>query len=313
MALSELLSSLTKDPLGGFFESTLSASHGYTIATYVFQPKCGIASAKAVMFLMHGIFVHSPFQWLESDKGNHRTLLQGSIVEQLLELDIVVIAYDHPGHGKSSGLRSYVDSHDHLRDVGIDVINHFMDMSDLKTKKKMLMGISMGGTNAIRVCMREPDLLDVVVLLSPAVQPPDDTFGVYGKFLKMVSPVLGCLIPKVPVIKLPMPEQDDLREAMEKDELNYHGALRVKMGTEFLRVYSEIDDEADGIRFKSVVMIIGKKDDVVSPSSVTQFHQRVQSDDKAVMEFDDIGHDVFRESGYQDARDQLIEWLEGRL
>lgn len=313
MTLPVLLPPSTLDPHGGFIQGSLNASHGYTIATYLFPPPCGFQAAKAVLFSMHGILGHCLFEWLAPDEQNHRTLLKGSLVDQLLQLGVVVIGYDHPGHGRSSGLHAYVDSHDHLRDVGIDVINHFMAKPELQGKKKMLMGMSMGGTTAIRVCMKQPDLLDAVVLVSPAVRPPDDMFGAYGHFLKAISPILGFLVPKLPVLKLPPSPDPTIRDAVEKDGLVHRGALRVNMGMEFLRVYTEIDEQADQTKFKSVVIMIGKKDNIVSPSGIYQFHQRIQSPDKKVMEYDGLGHEVLREEGCHLARHQLVQWVNEHL
>lgn len=283
--------------------------HGYTVATYEWEPACGLASAKAVVFAMHGILGHSAFEWLAPDADNHRVELRGSVVDKLLALDVAVVAHDHPGHGRSSGLHAYVDSHDHLRDASIDVIEHFKAREDLKGKSTFLMGNSMGGTTAIRVVAMRPDLLDAVALFSPAVKPPDDMFGAYGHFLKLISPVLGFLVPKLPVLKLPPSPDPTIRDAVEKDGLLYRGALRVQMGMEFLRVYSEINDDADKMNFKKVAIFIGKQDPIVSPTGIQEFVERIKSEEKHVFEYDNIGHELLREAGCEKPIEQLIKWV----
>lgn len=298
-----------KDELGGFVQRTLQASHGYSVATYEWEPACGFEAAKAVIFGMHGILGHSCFEWLAPDAENHRVLLKGSVIEKLLALDVAVIAHDHPGHGRTSGLHAYVDSHDHLRDVGIDVIEHFKARPDLKGKPTFIMGNSMGGTTTIRICAARPDLLDAVALFSPAVRPPDDMFGAYGHFLKLISPILGFLVPKLPVLKLPPSPDPVVRDAVEKDGLLYRGALRVQMGMEFLRVYSEINDHAHELQFKRVAVFIGKLDPIVSPSGIESFVERIKSHDKHVYSYDNIGHEILREAGCEKAIEQFVQWV----
>lgn len=311
--LLNLTPSDAKDELGGYVQGRLAASHGYTIATYTWEPKCGFKKAKGVMFLLHGVLGHSTFEWLAPDESNYRVLLKGSLVQRLLALDLVVIAHDQPAHGRSTGLHAYVDSLDHMRDCAIDVIEHMMSREELAGKKKFLTGMSMGGTITIRICQERPDLLDGVILISPAVRPPDDMFGPYGRFLKAISPILGALVPRLPVLKLPPSPDPLIRDAVEKDGLIHRGALRVNMGMEFLRVYSEINDDADNIEFKAMIIFIGSNDNVVSPQGIEQFTKRVKCQDKNYYKMDDIGHDVLKEAGCEPAVEKYIAWVKERI
>lgn len=167
----------------------------------------------------------------------------------------------------------------------------------------------MGGTTAVRVCAKRSDLVDGVALFSPAVRPPDDMFGAYGRFLVACSSLLGALVPKLPVLKLPPSPDPVIRDAVQKDGLVHRGALRVRMAMEFLRVYHEINSTAHDIKFKSVVIMIGGKDIIVSPAGIESFVQRIQCDDKIVCRYDDIGHEVTWEAGSGKVIDQYIQWI----
>lgn len=311
LATLKLVPPTEKHPISGFLQQTLSASHGYTLATYLWLPEtCHI---KGVVFLLHGILGHTSFEWLAPDENNYRTLLKGSVVEKLLQLDLAVVGHDHPGHGRSTGLHGYVDSHDYLRDCAIDVVEHYMDRDEFRGKKTFLLGMSMGGSVSIRICAKRPDLFDCVALLSPAVRPPDDMFGAWGHFLVAIRHVLGALVPKLPVLKLPPSPDPTIRDAVEKDGLLHRGALRVQMGMEFLRVYKEIDDTADEIKFRSVIIFLGGKDVVVSPHGIKQFVDRIQSDDKQMHIHDDMGHEIFREEGCEKAIEKYISWMKEHI
>ncbi|KAI0566750.1 Serine aminopeptidase [Gracilaria domingensis] len=300
------------DKLGGYRQGEVEVSNGYKIATYVWEPKCGIAEAKGVIFLFHGIIGHTLFEWLAPDENNYRTLLKGSQVEKLLDLGLVVIGHDHPGHGRSSGLHGYFESFDHVRDAAIDVVNSFKNREDLKGKKTFIMGMSMGGTTTILVCKKRPDLVDGVVLLSPAVRPPDDMFGAYGQFLYTIRPVLGFLVPMLPVLKLPPSPDPIIRDAVSKDGLLYRGKLRVKVGMEFLRVYKEIDDDAESLKFRHIIIFVGKDDFVVSPEGIKHFVERIQCADKK-MHVCDSGHEVFTQSGCEPAIAEGMKWLKAHI
>lgn len=303
------------DELGGYMPGRLDVSTGYKIATYQWTPPEGIANAKGVAFLLHGVFSHISFDWLAADEENHRILLKGSVIERLLNEGLVVIGHDHPGHGRSTGLHGFVKTHDYLRDTAIEVIEHFTnDSTPLAGLKKFLMGMSMGGTTAIRVCEKAPELIDAYVLLSPAVKPPDDMFGAKGRILKFISPVLNLSVPYLPVLSLPPSPHARIRDAVERDGLVHRGSLRVRMGTEFLRVYSEVNERAHLLSFGSVVVLVGALDQIVSPTGIQEFVSRINSKDKQTLVFPSLGHEVMHEDpGCEEAIDKLIQWVSERL
>lgn len=314
-ALLNLAPPDAKDELGEYLQQRLKVSCGYTLATYQWEPSGGFAEAKGVAFLLHGVFSHASFEWLAADESNHRVLFKGSVVERLVEKGLAVIAYDHPGHGRSTGLHGFVDTHDHLRDAAIEVVEHFTGGgSDLAGKKRFIVGMSMGATTAIRVCAKRPDLADVYALVSPAVRPPDDMFGWHGRFLRFISPILGATVPQLPVLRLPPSPDENIRNAVEKDGLVHRGALRVRMGIEFLRVYSEINDIAQDLKFKSVIVFVGANDQIVSPSGIKDFVSRIQSNDKLMFSCPNLGHEVMREEPGCDATvDELVNWISHRI
>lgn len=301
------------DALGGFIQRRLDVSAGHKLALYEWYPPCGIEQAKGIVFLLHGVIAHTSFEWLQGDAENRHVLLKGSVVERLLQRNLLVVGYDHPGHGRSTGLHAYVDSHDELRDACIDVVTSYKSRKELEGKKVFVIAMSMGGTTAIRVCDKAPDLVDGYVLLSPAVRPPDDMFGWYGKFLKFISPVLHAFVPKLAVLELPPSPDETLHDAAQKDPLVYHGKLRVKMALEFLRAYAEIDKRAGLLNFGSVILFLGANDKIVSPAGTQAFFERINSSDKQIVVLDNLGHDVNKEKGCEVVLDKLVEWINERL
>lgn len=301
------------DKLGGYVMNTVEGCGGHRLTAYEWPPSSAeIGSADAVVFLMHGLLTHTAFEWLMPDADNHRVLLRGSLVEKLLSIQgqtIAVVGFDHPAHGRSDGLFGYVDSHDELRDATIDLVSHYTARYSLENRKKIVVAMSMGASTAIRVCLKDSDLIDCYVLLSPAVRPPDDMFGPKGKILKFLSPILNATVPKLQVLSLPPSRDAAIRDACEKDSLLYRHPVRVRMGFEFLRVYDDIHENADKLKFKNVAIFIGLKDHIVSPSGIQEFVDRIHSDNKKVFQFEHLGHDVSREEGCEKAVDQVVQFI----
>lgn len=300
------------DPLGLYISSEFQTSHG-PLATYTWLPSCGLAEAKGCVFFMHGIFAHLRFEFLEPDENNRRLLYANSLVEGLNERGFIVFGHDHPSHGKSYGEPGYWTM-DVLRDAAIEFFEATLSKSQLDGKKKFIAGMSMGGTITIETCRIKPDIFDGVILFSPAVKPPDDSFGLYGRFLRAISGILNSIAPKFRAISLPPSQVAEIRDAVEKDDLVYKGGLSVRVGVEFLRVYGEINDNAEEIKFPALIVLSGELDNIVSPSGIRAWVAKVQCDDKESRVLPaPMMHEVLREPGREECRRLLYEWIEKRL
>lgn len=332
---------------GGCVQSSLKTQNGYNIATYKWSPPCGDDASVGCVFLMHGIFSvrlcpqppsssidrrdqvltaspylfsltcppqHICFEYLEPDSGNLRNVYEGSLIQALNNLGYIVCGHDHPAFGRSDGLRAYVDSLDDMRDAAIDFFDASFASLRLPGKHTILGGMSMGATVAIEVTRLRPHLFDACVLFSPATRPPDDMFGLYGRLLSSVSGALNWAAPRWAAIHLPPSADPVIRDAGDKDALVLKGiGLRVRMGCEFMRVYADIDACADEIVFKSLVVFVGEKDNVVSPAGMKQFYSRVRSEDKTLVVREGMQHEVLRETiGREETHAKVIEWVKAR-
>lgn len=309
-----MLGAASKDPLAEYVQGTLKSRRtGYDVATYLWEPEGGLAAAKGVVFFCHGLFSHTCFEWLSPDGENRRTLLGGSLIEQVLRNGLAAIAHDHPGHGRTSGMHGYANSFDELRDTAIDVAEAFSVREGVVGKPRFLVGMSMGATTAVQVTRVRPDLFQGFALISPAVRPPDDMFGWYGRFLIAISGPLSWAAPKLPVLPLPSSPDPIIRDAVSKDGLVHRGKLRVRMAMEFLRIYADIDAHADEIAFGKVAVFCGLLDNVVSPVGMKNFVERISCNDKELFVYEKLGHEVVRETGCEKPRMDLLAWIMKRI
>lgn len=326
-------------PLAATVAISDGALAGTTLATYRWDPP---GRPKGVIFLLHGIFAHCRFEFLDSDAANLRTRYAGSVVAALNAAGLVVVGHDHVGHGASSGLRGYFGSIDWLVEGSLAVVDHVLGGggaaapvatangvdgasggggggASLAGLPVFLGGVSLGGAVAIFTSLKRPSQFAGVALFSPAVHPPADMFGLKGQVLAALSGILSAAIPTVPVITLPSSPFPELRAAVEKDPHFYRGGVRCRVGREMLRVYGEVAARRSDVQGKWMVCS-GGKDVIVSAEGIREWVAGVAAGATAGQEaqvterrYDGMGHDLLREVGTAEVRAEFVSWVEGLL
>lgn len=305
--------SIKADNLGGYRRHVIDGPRGIRIATYIWEPADGLASATGVVYALHGLMYHTSYEWLSADENNHRVLLDHSIIDRLLSERIVVIAHDHPGHGRSSGVRGYFDAFDDLVDCFDAVVAHYAQTSEIQGKPSVAMGVSLGASTLIRAVMRAPSRVAAHVLLSPAVGASGSSRTRPGRVLRGVASAFSTVLPKLQVLWLPKNPDPMLADAVDKDDLIARVALRPRVARELLHLYDIIDETVEAIPFECVAIFIGAQDHVISPDNIRDFASRVCAEKKDVFEFDDLGHEVLREPGCEAAIDSCVGWIVTQL
>jgi acylglycerol lipase len=297
---------------GHFSRNSFHTKNGSALATYTWLPDCGVEDAVGCLFLFHGHRYHACFEYLEPNEKNERTEYAGSIPAKLNSLGLVVFAHDHPGHGRSSGVRGYWNSLDEPRDAALDFCRGTLSdeaYSSLAGKPCLVMAMSAGALVAIQIARKAPEIFTGYVLLAPAVSPPDNMFGLYGHCLKACSSVLDALVPKLPVLALPPSSDPKVRGAFDTDQLVCKTRIHVRVGKELSRKYDDVQAHAASIKFPAVLVIAGSKDAIVSPAGIRRFLENVDSDDKELGEFEHLAHEVIREEGCEEAREMAYNWI----
>jgi alpha-beta hydrolase superfamily lysophospholipase len=299
------------DPSGHFRKSKFKTSNGFELATYTWLPDCGVDAAKGCLFIFHGHRYHATFEFLEPNDGNYRTEYAGSIPARLNQLGLIVFAHDHPGHGHSTGERSYWNRMDEPVVAALEFCTATVtdEKFSLMGKPKLVLGMSAGGLVATQLVRRAPELFTGYTLLSPAVRPPDDMFGPFFRLLAAISALLDAAVPRLPVLELRQSDDLAIRDAVEKDGLVYKKMVHVRTAKEFQRAMNDITENADSIKFPALLVIIGLKDVIASPTGIAETMERVQCADKEVRIFENLGHEVIRESGCTEAREAIFGWI----
>ena len=250
---------------------------------------------KAILLVVHGFAEHS---------GRYM-----NIVNHFVPKGYAVYGLDHRGHGKSEGLRGYVERFSYY----LDDLKTFFDIvrSEHGNAKVFIVGHSMGGTIATAYAVEYQDEFDGLVLS--------------GAGLKMSNGSLRVLIPAVRILSLLLPKmgitvidastisQDEaVVEAYVNDPLVYWGKIRARLGSELAMVMQKLPYQMPKIVLPILIMH-GTDDRLVDPESSRLLYAKVGSEDKTLKLYDGFYHEIFNEPGREQVFEDMERWLVARL
>ena len=282
-------------PGAGEHMNRKSGSHrsprGITLHTFEWLPDAG---PQGVVIIAHGYGEHS---------GRY-----GKLARDLNARGFAVHALDFASHGKSAGRRGEVSS---LEDFIADLHSFTIEIRGRWPGLPAgLLGHSFGGAVAAALCIREPGLVDALVLSSPYLR--------HGKpvpppLLALVQ-VLSRVAPRVPVQKV---EQAALSripaevEAYRSDPLVYKGGVSAGTAMQLTRG-REVIDRAPDLQLPLLV-VHGDADRISHHLGSREFVDRVGS---PRVTFELIGggyHELLNDLDGDRMRDRICDWLQAQL
>lgn len=188
---------------------------------------------RALVFIAHGAGEHlGPYD---------------EVAQRLKELQLLVFAHDHVGHGQSEGERM------NIKDFQIYVRDVLQHVDLMKNRHPgipvFLVGHSMGGAISILTACERPSEFKGVVLIAPMVQMNPDSATPFKVF---VAKVLNHMMPSLTLgaIESKWISRDKKQvEAYDSDELVYHGRMRISFGMQLMGAVSRIEREVPNIHW----------------------------------------------------------------
>jgi len=253
---------------------------------------------KARMVIVHGLGEHS---------GRYLDLAR-PLIAQGFSLWIP----DLRGHGKSGGARGHVDSFDdYARDV-----QKILDQAHTGKPAAIplfLLGHSMGGLVAVLTAAQHQDLVDGLVLSSPAL-------GVAVPLPAIKKALVTCLARLFPRlgIKNELDPKNVSRDPVivQKyiDDPLVHDRVTTRWFIQFLRAMDSAFDRAGTLKLPTLVQAAGE-DRLVSIKSVEAFFEKLNMPDRTLMIYDNLYHEIYNET--EPARQEVIAalttWLTDRI
>jgi len=248
---------------------------------------------KAVLFIVHGLAEHS---------GRYMNL-----VNHFVPLGYAIYGVDHIGHGKSDGLRVYVEQFEDFTDTLKD-FSHMI--RDWQPKKPLfLIGHSMGGLISSIFLLDHQDELSGAVLSGPSVKVPDmsSVTILAGKLFSTLMPKLGLLALEADGVS----RDPAVVQAYLNDPLVYTGKITARLAAELLKAMKRAEVDASKITLP-ILIAQGSEDRLVDPDGAQMLHDTVGSVDKTLKIYDGLYHEIFNEPEHQKVLGDVEAWLESR-
>jgi acylglycerol lipase len=252
-------------------------------------------NAKAVLLVVHGLGEHS---------GRYM-----NVVNHFVPLGYAVYGLDHIGHGKSEGMREYVERFDDFTDtltIFYDMVTEWQGDTPI-----FLFGHSMGGAITSYYLLDHQAAFTGAIISAPAVKVGDSV----SQATIIMSKVLSRLVPKMGLIALDVngiSRDPEVVEAYVKDPLVFHGKTPARLAAELLSAMMRITAEAGKITLPFIV-VQGGADTIVDPSGAQMLYDKASSADKTLKIYDELYHEVFNEPERDRVLKDVENWLESQL
>lgn len=245
--------------------------------------------SKGVVYLFHGLYEYSDYT--------------AYMAKFLSSHGYDILSFDIRGHGRSEGLKGYLDSETILLEDYMSFINKTIPEYD--NKPRFIIGYSLGGLVSLIISSKIK--VNGVVLLAPPLSSKSLTMKnpYLFKFIRIISSIL-------PSIKVPSPvvyptSNKAVIDFMNKDKLRLSGFIRPKT---LMTLHGLIKMNEEGkTRISSCIYYIqGGRDVFVSLVENGNFLKGVDCE-KVIIEANDLEHDVVHDYRIRNYLEDILVWM----
>ena len=246
---------------------------------------------KAVLVVVHGLAEHS---------GRYMNM-----VNYFIPKGYAIYALDCRGHGKSQGLRGYVERFSHF----VNDLDTFLYVirSMHQDTKIFIVGHSVGGTITTVYAVHHQNKFDGLILSGPTLKAGTSV----SPALIIVARILSVLFPKMGlyVIDASAISRDEaVVNAYVNDPLVYRGKIRARLGTEIIKVMQTLPSQMWKVHLPVLIMH-GTADQLSSPRGSEVLYDRLSATDKTLKLYHGFYHEIFNEPGHDHVFADMDAWL----
>jgi alpha-beta hydrolase superfamily lysophospholipase len=248
--------------------------------------------SKASVFIVHGLHEHST-------RYNH-------LAAYLVDHGYAVYSLDFPGHGKSDGLRSYIDSY--LDFINIMRIYLEMIQSWQPDVPIYLLGHSMGGLFSALFLTDSSHGINGAILSGSLVQVPEYV----SPFTVKVGQILSSILPKVRLVEIDkegLCKDPAVVQAYKDDPLVYNGKTTARISNEINEAITQLEKKGSDIN-QPLLVLHGGDDRVCDPAWSQYLIDLVSSPDKHLIIYDGLYHEIYNEPEAETVFIDVLNWLE---
>ncbi len=279
------------------FETFPSVDRKVTLFSHLFRPSRPLPERQhRALMIFHGQsehsgrYIHFPHYLRES---------VGSIY-----------AMDHRGHGRSTGIWGHVSHFDRFADDAAAAVLRYHEYLQRQYGKSEihLLGHSMGGLITLRMLLLYPDLpIASVALSSPMIEL---AFKV-PKLKEMAGRLIYRLFPFLPLPGEPMDHiisrDKNVVHAYRRDPHN-HGLASSAFYFTYLEVLEDTLARGAELHYPMLLQL-PLRDKIIDPGRTEQFFQTWQGDNKKLITYPDLFHEIYNEPEKTSVFHDLKEWI----
>jgi len=275
-------------------ETRFEAAGGRSLFRRAWLPR----EPRAVLVVVHGFGEHS---------GRYEELARF-----FAHRGFAVHAYDHVGHGQSSGRRGHVDGFDWYHDD----LERFLAFARAEHPglPLVLLGHSMGGLVVASLAgMRSPDA-DLLVTSGAALAVGQGVSAfklLLARLLRRVWPTLAI---EAGLDVQGLSRDPEVIRRYQEDPL-VHGKASVAFGAAMNEAADHAFECAGRVR-RPVLVLHGEDDPLCEAEGSRRFHEALPHDEVAGSElriYPGLRHEIFNEPEREEIYGEVLDWIETRL
>jgi acylglycerol lipase len=247
---------------------------------------------KAVLLIVHGLFEHS---------GRY-----AGLADYYTRQGFSVCSFDQRGHGKSDGLRGYVNKFtDFLLDLAAF---HRLVRSMFPHQRIFMLGHSVGGTIATAYTSDHQQDLSGLILSAPTIIPGASV----NSFSIISARILSVLLPRMgvsPIDASAISRDIGIVEAYRHDPLVYHGKIRARLGAELVNTMQRVLPLKMGQIDLPVLVMYGTIDRLSNTEGSPLLYKSVKSKDKTLKLYEGFYHEIFNDPEKSRVLTDMGQWL----
>jgi len=264
---------------------------GYKNLNLYYQSWLPSNEPRAVLLVVHGFAEHS---------GRYI-----NVVNHFVPKGYAVYIFDQRGHGRSQGLRGYVENFSYF----VNDLETFLGVIRNKhhSAKIFIVGHSMGGTIATAYAVSHQDQVDGLLLSGTALKVGA---GVPSGLI-IIARLLSLLLPKVGLYVIDasaISRDKTVVDAYVNDPLVYRGKIRARLGVETIKAMQMLLSQMSTIHLPILIMH-GTADRLSDPKGSEILYNGVKSRDRTLKLYDGFYHEIFNEPGRERVFTDMEAWL----
>jgi len=267
-------------------------ARGMSIYYQYWQPD---GPPRALVLIVHGA-------------GEHGARYQ-HVAERVTQSGYVVVALDHPNHGKSDGTYGHVDSFDDF--VETLHIFHQQVSAEFPGLPQILLGHSMGGLISCIYLLQQQAAFVGCVLSGPAIKTDIEP----GILQMLLIRVLSKVAPKAGVLQLDANGVSRDPAEVDKyvnDPLVNHGKMTARKVAELFRAMHQIQSSAGQIKLP-MLLLHGEADAMAAAEGSRFLYSQISSTDKTLKIYPALYHEIFNEPERESVLADVLAWCDARV